>query len=127
MSMQKVRGQRLRSQRSKQFLSQFGLFRTIIIIIMSVFYSANFNSDKVPCSKMLMISDRHQTEAVKNTHKMMLKDVSSHYEYAALNRCVFRLLLKVSMDWAHLMEMGSVFQREGAAGSKQRLPKPSMR
>ena len=35
----------------------------IIIIIMSVFYSANFNSDKSPCSKALMISDRHQTEA----------------------------------------------------------------
>ena len=39
----------------------------IIIIIMSVFYSANFNSDKSPCSKALMISDRHQTEPEKNT------------------------------------------------------------
>ena len=27
---------------------------------MSIFYSANFKSDKSPCSKALMISDRHQ-------------------------------------------------------------------
>ena len=33
----------------------------IIIIIMSVFYSANFNSDKSPCSKALLISDRKHT------------------------------------------------------------------
>ena len=37
----------------------------IIIMIMSVFYRANFNSDKSPCSIALMISDRHQTESGK--------------------------------------------------------------
>ena len=37
----------------------------MIIMIMSVFYSTNFNSDKSLCSKALMISDRHQTEAGK--------------------------------------------------------------
>ena len=41
------------------------------------------------------------------------KNVKSHYEYATLNKCVFRILLKVSMDWEHLMEMGSMLQREG--------------
>ena len=36
-----------------------------IIMIMSNFYSANFNSDKSLCSKALMISGRHQKEAGK--------------------------------------------------------------
>ena len=40
-------------------------------------------------------------------HTIYDKNVTSHYEYATLNRCVFRPLLKVSIDWAHLMEMGA--------------------
>ena len=42
----------------------------------------------------------------------------SHYEYATSNRCVFRLLLKVSMDWAHLMEKG----RHAQNNACQNLP-----
>ena len=39
-------------------------------------------------------------------------DKMSGYEYTALNSCAFRLLLKMSMKWAHLVDMGSVFQME---------------
>ena len=39
--------------------------------------------------------------------------------------CLFRLLLKVPMHWAHLMELRSMFQRGSAACAKQSLPKPS--
>ena len=39
----------------------------LIIIIMSVFHSANFNSDKSPCSKALMISDNTRQKLEKYT------------------------------------------------------------
>ena len=59
----------------------------------------------------------------QKTHNM-IEMSRRNYEYAILNRCVFRLLSKMSMDWAHLMVMGSAFQREGAACAKQRFPPP---
>ena len=45
----------------------------------------------------------------QKTHNM-IEMSRRNYEYAILNRCVFRLLLKMSMDWAHLMVMGSACQ-----------------
>ena len=60
--------------------------------------------------------------SLENTHNVIEMSRRS-YEYATLNRCVFRLLLKISMDWAHLMEIGSVFHREGVACAKQRFAK----
>ena len=86
---------------------------------MSVFYSANFNSVLKSAYDVRQKPDR----SWENTHNM-IEMSRRNYE---LNKCVFKLLLKVSMDRAHLMEMGSVFQREGAACAKQRLPKPSRR
>ena len=93
---------------------------------MSVFYSATSQQRQVAMLKSAYDIRQTPNRTWEKTHNM-IEMSRPNYEYAILNRCDFRLLLKMSMDWAHLMEMGSVFQREGAACAKQRLPKPSRR
>ena len=90
---------------------------TTTTTIMSIFYSANFNSDNSACCKALMISDRHQTEAGK-IHTIWQKCHVALWICDIKQMCL-QTALKVSIYWAHLMETGSVFQRVGMACATQ--------
>ena len=94
----------------------------IIIIIMSVFYNTNFKQRQVAMLKSVYdIRQTPHTSRRPDEMHTIWWNTKSHYEYATLNK-VFRVSLKVSKDWAHLMEIRSVFQGEGAACAKGRWP-----